>query len=127
MKFLGRSVALFSFSFLLCLFCGLSVMASSINRPMIQNHVERRERGRTYKVSKKGTGWKVSYDIKTVGGKIVSTSNLKSSVLIGSLEKSSLKRVSDKKVCWKGQLKIGLIRSKVSCIALISRKGFKVK
>lgn len=81
---------------------------------------------KTYTVTKKSGGWKVSYKIKVKSNKIVSVFGLNAVATVGSFKSSSLKKVSSKKAAWKAIYTVGLYTKNVSCIATISNGALHI-
>ena len=81
---------------------------------------------KTYTVSKKSGGWKVSYKIKVKSNKIISVFGLNAVATAGSFKSSSLKKVSSKKASWQAIYKVGLYEKNVFCIATISNGALHI-
>ncbi|MHC9537218.1 DUF5626 family protein [Dellaglioa sp. BT-FLS60] len=79
---------------------------------------------KTYTITKKGYGWRVSYKIKVSGNKIMSATNLKAVATLGSFKSESLRQLSSKKVQWKATHSWGIFTRNISCSSII--KGGKL-
>lgn len=80
-----------------------------------------------YRVSKHGIGWSCSYKVQVKNNHISNVYDLKSNTAVGSLQESTLKKISGKKAKWTGVIKIGVVSLKVSCTTLLKEHRIFIK